>query len=153
MRTMENKGLKYLILQILMFFVSNIGLLLSQFLVKSNGQKNHLLAIVAGVLFWGGLLSAIAFTLLLNKTVTNKSKDRKISLLVFFSNKISTVIDIIMIVSAIAFVIILFINNMSSVATTIFCIFIFSFEMHCIFNGKNYKYITSNLEENKDGKV
>ncbi len=153
MRTMENKGLKYLILQILMFFVSNIGLFLSQFLVKSNGQKNHLLAIVAGVLFWGGLLSAIAFTLLLNKTVTNKSKDRKISLLVFFSNKISTVIDIIMIVSAIAFVIILFINNMSSVATTIFCIFIFSFEMHCIFNGKNYKYITSNLEENKDGKV
>ncbi len=153
MKFLENSGVKYLLIEISMFLLSDIGLFLSQFVIKSGGQTNRIIAIISGVLFWIGLIIAIVFGLLQNKTTTNKDINNKIGLISFFSNKPAFVFDVILIVSFIAFVICLIINRMSNIATIIFSIFIFSFEMHCVFNGKNYKYIISKLEEKKDGKV
>lgn len=153
MKFLGNSGVKYLLIEISMFLLSDIGLFLSQFVIKSGGQTNRIIAIISGVLFWIGLIIAIVFGLLQNKTTTNKDSNNKIGLISFFSNKPAFVFDVILIVSFIAFVICLIINKVSNIATIIFSIFIFSFEMHCVFNGKNYKYIISKLEEKKDGKV
>lgn len=153
MRILNNKGFNYLVLQISLFFISNIGLFLSQFSIKNNGQKNQLLAFFAGVLFWGGLILAVVFTILINKTANQKNSNNKSGIITFFSNKTAAIFDVTMIISSIIFVIILIVNSMSNVAIVVFSIFIFSFEMHCVFNGKNYKYIISKLGEKKDGKI
>lgn len=153
MRILNNKGFNYLVLQISLFFISNIGLFLSQFSIKNNGQKNQLLAFFAGVLFWGGLILAVVFTILINKTANQKNSNNKSGIITFFSNKTAAIFDVTMIISSIIFVTILIVNSMSNVVIVVFSIFIFSFEMHCVFNGKNYKYIISKLGEKKDGKI
>lgn len=153
MKILKNIGVRYLLIEISLFLSSSIGLFLSQFIIKSGGQTNRLIAVISGTLFWIGLILAIIFSLFLNKITINKNNDNNIALIKFFSNKPAIVFDILLIVSLIAFVICLIVNRMSNIATIIFSIFIFSFEMHCIFNGKNYKFIISRLEEKKDGKV
>lgn len=153
MKILRNIGVKYLLTEISMFFLSDLGLFLSQFVVKSGGQTNRIIAVISGVLFWMGLIIAIVFGLLQKKMITNKDKDNKITLIKFFSNKPAFVFDVLLVVSFVAFVICMSINRMSNIATIIFSIFIFSFEMHCVFNGKNYKYIISELGEKKDGKI
>lgn len=153
MKILKNIGVRYLLIEISLFLSSSIGLFLSQFIIKSSGQTNRLIAVISGTLFWIGLILAIIFSLYLNKITINKNNDNKIALIKFFSNKPAIVFDVLLIVSFIAFVICMIVNRMSNIAITIFCIFIFSLEMHCVFNGKNYKYIISKLEEKKDGKV
>lgn len=153
MKILRNIGVKYLLTEISMFFLSDLGLFLSQFVVKSDGQTNRIIAVISGLLFWMGLIIAIVFGLLQNKMITNKYKDNKIALIKFFSNKPAFVFDVLLVVSFVAFVICMIINRMSNIATIFFSVFIFSFEMHCVFNGKNYKYIISKLGENKDGKI
>lgn len=153
MKILKNIGVRYLLIEISLFLSSSIGLFLSQFIIKSSGQTNRLIAVISGTLFWIGLILAIIFSLYLNKITINKNNDNKIALIKFFSNKPAIVFDVLLIVSFIAFVICMIVNRMSNIAIIIFCIFIFSLEMHCVFNGKNYKYIISKLEEKKDGKV
>lgn len=153
MKILKNIGVRYLLIEISLFLSSSIGLFLSQFIIKSSGQTNRLIAVISGTLFWIGLILAIIFSLYLNKITINKNNDNKIVLIKFFSNKPAIVFDVLLIVSFIAFVICMIVNRMSNIAIIIFCILIFSLEMHCVFNGKNYKYIISKLEEKKDGKV
>lgn len=153
MKILRNIGVRYLLMEISSFFLSSLGLFLSQYVIKSGGQTNRGIAIISGVLFWAGLIAAIVFSVFINKITHKNGNDNKIGLIMFFSNKPAIAFDGLSIISLIALVICLIINRMSNISTIIFSIFIFSFEMHCVFNGKNYKYIISKLEEKKDGKV
>ncbi|NLI63654.1 MAG: hypothetical protein GX367_02860 [Bacteroidales bacterium] len=157
MTTGRVRGRKYLILSILGFLISSSTFFLVPFASFEKGGIAQKLAYTIGIAFWIGILAAVIFTMLLSslrskeeKKEKNKRKSHsKIGLVKFFSNKIAKTFDIIFMVSLAGQVIVLIIGAHIMVEVTILFLLVFSFEMHCIFNGKNYSYIIKHKENNK----
>lgn len=107
--------------------------------------------ILIGAVFWLGLAAGIVFSVLLTKRRKKEGFHQgKVGLISFFQNKIAAVFDILMILTLFSTVLLIIFSVKSAIAYVIVALFFFSLEMHCVLNGKNYKYITSKMEEKKD---
>ncbi|MBR2589498.1 MAG: hypothetical protein IKE65_01080 [Clostridia bacterium] len=105
-------------------------------------------SIIIGIIFWLGLIAGIILCVLLSKQRKAAGFDEgKIGLIGFFSNKAAIVFDCLMIVSCIASIVFIVLKSQLFIGFISIALFFFSLEMHCVLNGKNYKYITSNVEE------
>lgn len=143
-----------------LFVISGIGCLISGIsfilmpLVDLNGTTvQKVFAIVTALLFWLGLITEILFFILANKqcnlieeTLIKKGsksfKKTKIGLIAFFSCREAIVVDILMLISLIALIIFVVFKVTNDWLFTIFMVVLFfSFNLHCFFNGKNYKYL------------
>lgn len=150
---MKEKSMLYA--QIASFAVSSCSLIFS-FMTSDATTAGRVGSITIGIIFWLGLIAGIVFTILLSKQIKATGVHKgKIGLITFFSNPIAIVFDSLMILSLIGSVLIIVFKSEQLIGYFVIALFIFSFEMHCILNGKNYLYIKQEKyevqEEKKNG--
>lgn len=107
--------------------------------------------IIAGIAFWGMLIIAVAAQLMLCVSMREliksdfSTKKRKIGLICCFSNRYAAVADLFMIVSMIILIISFIFTDASNYFNyIILSVFVFSFSMHCILNGRKFYYMIHN---------
>lgn len=102
----------------------------------------------AGVCFWVGIVGTFYMSWRINQCRKRsvrindcKAKWKQIGLLHFFKNKYATLADSIMFFSLVGLVCIKLFTKTSFFAYLFLAVFIISFGMHCMLNGKCYEYI------------
>ena len=147
---MKEKSLLYA--QIASFAVSSCSLAFS-FMTSDATAADRAGSIIIGIIFWLGLIAGIVLTVLLSKKIKKTGfNEGKIGLIHFFSNPIAIVFDCLMILSLIGSVLIIVFKSEQLIGYFVIALFIFSFEMHCILNGKNYLYIKQKKYEDQEEK-
>lgn len=134
---------------IFLLFMSSIFLIIP-FAVNSN-DSNNTKTLVLGILFWVsaliGYISIIIASKFQKQCINEKNKkhirkNKRVGLITFFSNVPAKISDIIFIFSFILFVIINLTDlRFAYFAYIILFILVLSFNMHCLFNGRIYKFI------------
>ena len=146
----------YLIVSIAAFLVFSISFLLMPVEVDPMEQGTSVYTIVAGLMFWLGLIIGILMQVILsilrrnwfsrNRVRLPLTNQPKLGLITFFKNRVALVFDVMFIVSVIGLVISLIATDAVGYSCYVFmALTSFSFCAHCIFNGKIYYFI-----ENKD---
>jgi len=112
--------------------------------------ENEQLQIMAGVMFWVFLILGIVSQVLLAiwfRQACSKNKEwriqkQKIGIFTIGKNKFSVVADIVLLISAVTFVVLMiFTRGTGYISYIVLTILVFSFSMHCVLNGKVYYYI------------
>lgn len=143
---MNNKKLLYF--QIISYFVSSISLALTSFVSYEDSLMKKIISIIIGILFWAGLVVGIILIFVAKKQNENLSNAKGIGLISFFKNRPAICFDVIMIVSLIISIVVIVIQSESFIGSLIIALFVFSFEMHCILNGKTYNSLRETGEKN-----
>lgn len=113
-------------------------------------EENKILNIISGGLLWTGGIGAIVIWICISTARRNEYIDnskytftQKMGIIHFFKNKYAIAADSFMILSMIVLVAAkLWMNNAVLMLVSV-SVFIFSFGLHCLFNGINYVYINS----------
>jgi hypothetical protein len=138
------KQKKLLIVQIIMFLLSAISIALTSITTYDSTITRTVISIIIGSLFWLGIIGGILTGFVLkNKIKPNLQNGKKIGIVCFFKNKYSAIFDVLMLVSFVISVIEIVAKSDSVFAIIVIALFIFSFEMHCVLNGKIFEYINS----------
>jgi sterol desaturase/sphingolipid hydroxylase (fatty acid hydroxylase superfamily) len=122
---------------------------------ESPESWQHTLGFVLGVVFWLGILGGVLFMRPISKKrksdVEYNKIERKITFFRFFRNKPAILSDVLLIISVVV-VIAMFIAPTPPQIVLYRSIFglVFSVEMHDVFNGRNYEYL-SNIQSLKEG--
>lgn len=112
--------------------------------------ENEQLQIMAGVMFWVFLILGIVSQVLLAiwfRQACSKNKEwriqkQRIGMFTIGKNKFSVVADIVLLISAVTFVVLMiFTRGTGYISYIVLTILVFSFSMHCVLNGKVYYYI------------
>lgn len=112
--------------------------------------ENEQLQIMAGVMFWVFLILGIVSQVLLAiwfRQACSKNKEwriqkQRIGIFTIGKNKFSVVADIVLLISAVTFVVLMiFTRGTGYISYIVLTILVFSFSMHCVLNGKVYYYI------------
>lgn len=151
MYTKKNETI-YLIVSIIGYFIFSISFLLMPIEAKGVEQGPNVVTVVAGIMFWIGLLVGIIAQICLSasrKNWFNKNRVRlplsnqpKLGLITFFRNKIAIIFDVLLIVALVGLIVSVMLTDATGYACYIFiALTTFSFCSHCIFNGKNYYFI------------
>lgn len=106
------------------------------------------LTYLCGAGFWIGLIATVLMAIKINLSrkkspvfASISDTQRRFGLVHFFSNKEAVIIDILLFVTVVGCVLARYVIS-GNTATFIFVgLFIFSFGMHCMLNGINYRYI------------
>ena len=111
-----------------------------------NGTSS--ISIITGVLFWGGFIMGcvMQFVLMIQYRklvgIGKGQKTEKMGLISFFKNKIATIFDLLFVISLISLIVEKIWTDMTLyVCFVSLSLLIFSFIMHCILNGKIFRYI------------
>lgn len=122
-------------------------------------ESNVVISKIAGVMFWLGLVIGIVFQVLLarqRKIGITKNRVQRLSnqrmkpgILSLFKNPIAVVFDLLMAIGLVGLISSMILTKgMGYICYVFISITVFSFSMHCIFNGRIYFYI-SNKEKKK----
>jgi len=145
----NNSGKRYgkalFTLSVISFFVSSATIFFMPF-GSFEPDGNVMLAYILAITFWLFLVMGIFFVLLLSR---QRFKDMKyarmdgIMFLRFFKNKLAVVFDLLLLAGILTLVLSLIIIRTlpAEVALAGTFITVFSLEMHCLFNGKNYEWL------------
>ncbi|MBQ7134424.1 MAG: hypothetical protein IJO20_08030 [Ruminococcus sp.] len=126
--------------------VSPLSILLT-FWGDYNGKVlNVIIAYLVGVLFWAGLISGCAMLFVVNKhrkaDKSFRSKKKLPGVISFFSNQHAMLADVFMAISFVLLLVFLFVPWFNQgVTVVLIAVFLFAFNMHCVLNGMNFKYI------------
>lgn len=111
------------------------------------------LNLFCGIGFWLFTILGILLQIVVSRNIKrwyerkrlyrSRFRRTKIGLLTFFSNLPAIISDIVLVVSLITFIVIMIIDSTSILAYISLSVLFLSFSAHCIFNGKNYYYITN----------
>jgi len=151
MYTKKNETI-YLIVSIIGFLIFSISFLLMPVETTGAEQGPNAVTVVAGIMFWIGLLVGVIAQICLSasrKNWFNKNKVRlplsnqpKLGLITFFRNKTAIGFDVLLIISLVGLIVSIALTNATGYGCYIFlALTTFSFCSHCIFNGKNYYFI------------
>ncbi|MCL1867001.1 MAG: hypothetical protein FWF82_06295 [Oscillospiraceae bacterium] len=152
---------KWLFFSVISFFLSSLAIF-----IALNIQEDTL-TVISGVVFWLGFIAGLVFLIPIQKQRKRdpkyKGDDKRLLFLRFFRNKPAIIFDILLIIGA--FLLILFHADMILLKLKAFAIleylpsnaafisvrdilspiaffaFLYSLEMHFLFNGKNYEYV------------
>ncbi len=129
-------------------FLASLSLSFAFMPFSTREGSSKSLVMATGLLFWLGLLGTIFFALLINHfrrsdAAFNKAakKYRRFGLTHFFQTFPGMIFDIILILTTIAFVVIVAMNLSLSIKFILISVIIFSFGMHCMLNGINFVYV------------
>ena len=107
--------------------------------------------VIASIVFWVMLIIGIAAQIMLYIIMRESiksdftTKKRKIGLICCFSNRYAAVADLLMIVSAVILTVSFIFTDASNYFNyIILSVFVFSFSMHCILNGRKFYYMIHN---------
>ena len=105
-------------------------------------QKNSgLFALLSGVLFWAGLITGAAGQVVLLRKTAGAISGR-IGLISFCTNRFGFIADAALVLSFIGTVLSVFLSEQMGIFSfIIWSLFIFSFSMHCVLNGRKFNYI------------
>lgn len=129
------------------------------FMPVGNEMKDKTMVIMycSGAVFWIGLIGTILMALKINSRRKTSYRfneafgnQKQLGLIHFFQNRQALIVDIAMIISIIALIIAKGCYANLQVVYVIIAVFIFSFGMHCMLNGVNYKYINYIKEQKKN---
>lgn len=143
----------YLYLSIAVFYISSFSISFMPSVFDETGRRSNTAANTLAILFWAGIVLGIVLTLIVrkkrmwdvkwNENYLKTRKRRVPVFLHFFSNKPAIVFDSLLIAGSIA----LITSGVLLIPEGLVWIFVFltvfSLEMHCIFNGLNYKWLKS----------
>ena len=146
----------YIILQILCVLIGGISVF-SIYLIDDFDESLYgLYSIIIGLLFWISVLFEIVFSLLAFNC--SKKMDKKYSIgektvgvISFFKTKSGTVSDILLILSLVMLML-LFVFGITkiSLVISVLTVLYISFNLHCIFNGINYRVLLKMEEKNRE---
>lgn len=152
---MKSKKTDYawLTASIISFLLLSISFLLMPIESKNASDEVSIISILAGALFWISIVCGIATQAVLSHRIkswlaSNRIRSgrlvRKCGLISFFKNPFAVVADIAMIVGLIGLVItVILTHGIGYVCYVFLALFVFSFTMHCILNGKTF-YVIEN---------
>ena len=141
--------------------VGSFALMSTSFLLMpldKTVEQYDAMDIIPGVMFWLFLILGITGQILLiirRKRYIRTDRKKKIQemegrigLISVFANIPAIVADVGSIISLVAFVIATKVTNgMGYICYILLAVCIFTFCLHCIFNGKIYQYVTKSLKE------
>lgn len=139
----KNRYCGILLYSVMSFLISALSFILIPFSNFEGTKLQKAIAYMVGFIFWIGLIVGLILTHYLGK-IRQKHNYRKYVLpgiLCFFKNKKSKYIDILMIISAIAFIIVK--TSFSSeilVLSITLSLLVFSVYIHSVLNGNNYAF-------------
>ena len=104
--------------------------------------------IITGILFWFGLVGTIwmAININLSRRASTEFKEmypniRKFGLIHFFQNKPAIIADVALFVSLLMFILVKLFSDNNILQFIAIALIVFTFGMHCMLNGINYKYV------------
>ncbi len=148
-----NSRKDYIILwiSIISFLLMAMSFILMPF--EFTSEKLKLLNLISGIMFWlflvVGIITQIMLTQqrkrwLIRHHLKRHRIKKRMGLVSFFQNMPGCIADIVSVVSLIALIVTAILTDVSGFMCYIFlALFVFSFSMHCILNGKNYYFITN----------
>lgn len=153
MTELRHKGQHLLKLSIICSFISSTPLLSCIFLEKNN-ESDVIIKIVFPIVFWIGLLAEQFFFWKSNsirKDILKSGKFRKlksnIGLISMLQNEYGAVADIVFVISLVVLLVLMIIGIGEKTAQYVLIfLLVLSFRLHCILNGKNFKYINYSLK-------
>lgn len=121
-------------------------------------EQTTIIMYVSGVAFWIGLIGTIFMAVKINNSRKKSYRfnerfgdHKQLGVIHFLQNTEAIIADIAMFVSIVAFIIAKIWISEISVSFILLAVFIFSFGMHCMLNGINYRYINYKVRrENED---
>lgn len=143
---MEGSLRKWAVLSVLSFLLSSSAVLLMPLASFEREAWRQAVAYILASVFWLGIIAGVLFLRPVSKRRKRDMRYREIRGSIFtrfFSNRTAVVIDVMLAVSFIALAAALIIRVLPQWAfSTILSVFMFSFETHWFFNGRNYAYLT-----------
>lgn len=139
------KSKKMILAQIISFAISSLMICLSPICSYDEEKAKMIMSIIISVFFWIGLIVGIIFNILLSKD--NKLLKGKMGIISFFKNKAAIIFDILFVISLILSLIVVVSKTALAIGSVAIAICIFSFEMHCVLNGKCFNKLILKAEE------
>ena len=147
---------KILFLSIMFMFLFSISFLIMPIASQKSFEGKPILLILNGIWFWlTGIISLILF-MIANKRRKKQIQDisnienNKPGILQFFSNIWAKVADCLFLLSLIGLIIFIIILPQSYFLFVFAFFSVFTFLMHCVLNGKNFKYIINSNQGKSD---
>lgn len=149
---MKRKQIDYILLSIsiISFLLLAFSFMLMPIESKTFSGNLSIFSLIAGLIFWISLATGTATQIVLTRHrkmwyVSNRVRVRKSTrtgVISFFKNAYATVADIALMLSLIGLIVVMVATHgIGYICYVFISLFIFSFSMHCILNGKNYYYV------------
>lgn len=139
------KSKKMILAQIISFAISSLMICLSPICSYDEGKAKMIMSVIVSTVFWIGLIAGIVLDVLLGKD--NKELKGKMGLISFFKNKIAMIFDILFVISLILSLVVVISKTALAIGSVAIAVCIFSFEMHCVLNGKCFNKLILKAEE------
>ncbi len=149
----DKKDYIWLAASVMSFLLLAVSFLLMPLEVTNTLDGFSIINYLAGIIFWLSIILIIITQIVAakrRKKWLNSNGIKKVSslktpgIISFFRNIYGVVADIMALISLIGFIAFFFITNGTGYICYVFiALFIFSFGMHCIFNGKSFFVITN----------
>jgi len=143
----EKKFCVFIVLSVIFSLVSTMPILLCMF--NFSDETKQLFSVILSTLFWGGLIAEQVFIWLadrlrkqeLPKNLKSKKRQR-VGIASFCETKVGIATDVVFVISLMIYIV-LFVGDWGVLVVQYVCLFliVLSFRVHCIANGKNYRYI------------
>lgn len=141
-----NKLKKQEFISVFTFVLSSVSFMLFYFVDYQKNNFAKALGYLLPAIFWLGLIIAVIMQILISSKLKMEITKNRIGVVSFFQNRYAAIFDGLMIVSFIITAILLIKHTNSFIVFFIIALFVISFEMHCILNGKYFNAIF--LKEN-----
>ncbi len=122
-------------------------------------DKTMIVMYISGAAFWIGLIGTILMAFKINKSrkASYRFNERfgnpkQLGIIHFFQNTEAFIADVAMFVSIVAFIIAKIWISEITVSFILLAVFIFSFGMHCMLNGINYRWLLMDVIRQRNKK-
>lgn len=147
------RNISLVIISLISFAIVSACLFAMFFIEADANSNSSLFSLICGMIFWIFTIVGIALQIFVSISIRSwyerrrlyRSRFRRtrIGLLSIFSNIPAIISDVVLFVSLVAFIAFMVIDPTNIFAYISLSVLFLSFSAHCIFNGKNYYYITN----------
>lgn len=152
----QKQNQKILLFTSIMFmFLFSASFLLMPIASQRSLEGKSIVLLINGLWFWITGIIALILYMIINQNRKkqlrniNDIENTKSGIIQFFSNSWAKAVDCLFLVSLIGLIIFIIILPQSYFVFIFAFISVFTFLMHCVLNGKNFKYIIGNLNQGK----
>lgn len=120
-------------------------------------EETRLVMYGCGVGFWVGIIGTLVTAMAFNRCGKRARADaqtantgKRCGLIRFFQNKEASIADIGMLICLVGFILAELCEGMLFLAFVFLALFVFSFGMHCVLNGINYRYMKNKKRRDEE---
>ncbi len=140
-------------ISIFFFLMFAVSFLLMPLESEVPTENTSVYSLVAGLMFWSSIIMVIVTQCVLafrrkywfeTHRIRKVRASQKIGVISFFENIYATVADIVSILSFIGFIVSTIVTHGTGyICYVLLSLFVFSFGMHCVLNGRIYYYVVN----------